>query len=84
MVNYACAFSQSELGKYFEWIIKTVSAELKILPDVFVYFLCLWLFLRNWLFYLCKAVKFSAIFLNSAQREQLSFRSAVLGEFNRE
>ena len=22
MVNYACAFSQSELGKYFEWIIK--------------------------------------------------------------
>ena len=21
MVNYACAFSQSELGKYFEWII---------------------------------------------------------------
>ena len=22
MVNYACAFSQSESGKYFEWIIK--------------------------------------------------------------
>ena len=22
MVNYACAFSQSELGKYFECIIK--------------------------------------------------------------
>ena len=21
MVNYACAFSQSELGKYFEWAI---------------------------------------------------------------
>ena len=21
MVNYACAFSQSELGEYFEWII---------------------------------------------------------------
>ena len=21
MVNYVCAFSQSELGKYFEWII---------------------------------------------------------------
>ena len=21
MVSYACAFSQSELGKYFEWII---------------------------------------------------------------
>ena len=20
MVNYACAYSQSELGKYFEWI----------------------------------------------------------------
>ena len=24
MVNYARAFSQSELGKYFEWIIRTV------------------------------------------------------------
>ena len=24
MVNYARAFSQSELGKYFEWIIKLV------------------------------------------------------------
>ena len=23
MVKYACAFSQLELGKYFEWIIKT-------------------------------------------------------------
>ena len=30
MVNYACAFSQSELGKYFEWtIIKTFSAKRK-------------------------------------------------------
>ena len=25
MVNYACAFSQSELEKYFEWIIITSS-----------------------------------------------------------
>ena len=24
MLNYACAFSQSESGKYFEWIIKKV------------------------------------------------------------
>ena len=24
MVNYACAFSQSESGKYFEWIIIVV------------------------------------------------------------
>ena len=24
MVNYACAFSQSELGKYFEWIISAI------------------------------------------------------------
>ena len=30
MVNYACAFSQSELGEYFEWtIIKTFSAKRK-------------------------------------------------------
>jgi len=25
MVNYVCAFSQSELGKYFEWIIIEVN-----------------------------------------------------------
>ena len=25
MVNYASAFSQSELGKYFEWIIEDVN-----------------------------------------------------------
>ena len=25
MVNYACAFSQSESGKYFEWIITIVT-----------------------------------------------------------
>ena len=25
MVNYACAFSQSELGKCFEWIIIAVN-----------------------------------------------------------
>ena len=25
MVNYACAFSQWELAKYFEWIINTFS-----------------------------------------------------------
>ena len=24
MVNYVCAFSQSELGKYFEWIIMLI------------------------------------------------------------
>ena len=24
MVNYACGFNQSETGKYFEWIIKTI------------------------------------------------------------
>ena len=24
MVNYACAFSQSDLGKYFEWLITDV------------------------------------------------------------
>ena len=30
MVNYACAFSQSELGKYFEWIIKCVKTWIHI------------------------------------------------------
>ena len=30
MVNYACAFSQSELGKYFEWIIKLFNKLSKI------------------------------------------------------
>ena len=27
MVNYACAFGQSEFGKYFEWIINTVARQ---------------------------------------------------------
>ena len=30
MVNYACAFSQSELGKYFEWKIKSVEIKREI------------------------------------------------------
>ena len=30
MVNYACAFSQSELGKHFEWIIKLFNKLSKI------------------------------------------------------
>ena len=28
MVNYACGFNQSETGKYFEWIIITISINL--------------------------------------------------------
>ena len=28
MVNYAFAFSQSELGKYFEWIIMQIELSL--------------------------------------------------------
>ena len=28
MVNYACAFSQSESGKYFEWIINTLQKSI--------------------------------------------------------
>ena len=30
MVNYACAFSQSESGKYFEWIIMYI----KVVPSI--------------------------------------------------
>ena len=30
MVNYACAFSQSKLGKHFEWIIKLFNKLSKI------------------------------------------------------
>ena len=30
MVNYACAFSQPESGKYFEWIININSATFKL------------------------------------------------------
>ena len=29
MVNYACGLNQSETGKYFEWIIKTVIVTIK-------------------------------------------------------
>ena len=31
MVNYACAFSQSELGKYCEWIIKIINVVANII-----------------------------------------------------
>ena len=34
MVNYACAFSQSELGKYFEWIIKLFNKLSKIYKKI--------------------------------------------------
>ena len=27
MVSYACGFNQSEMGKYFEWIVWFVSGE---------------------------------------------------------
>ena len=27
MVNYACAFSQSELGKHFEWTITDITIK---------------------------------------------------------
>ena len=29
MVNYACVFSQSELGKYFEWIITYIILKMQ-------------------------------------------------------
>ena len=31
MVNYACAFSQSELEKYFEWIVKIINVMANII-----------------------------------------------------
>ena len=36
MVNYACAFSQSESGKYFEWILISNNC----LPQLIARFLC--------------------------------------------
>ena len=36
MVNYACAFSQSELGKYFEWIILNLNESSSIV--ILIYF----------------------------------------------
>ena len=48
MVNYACAFSQSELGKYFEWIISLFNALLfllfTVIPAAILYF-----FTKIWL-----------------------------------
>ena len=32
MVNYACAFSQSESGKYFEWIVMNVNIWVNVAP----------------------------------------------------
>ena len=43
MVNYACAFSQSESGKYFEWIIITCISVLHHQGPVHTY-----LFLFEW------------------------------------
>ena len=34
MVNYACAFSQSELGKYFEWIITGVKDPVVVVVNI--------------------------------------------------
>ena len=42
MVNYACAFSQSESGKYFEWII-IIFNSLKQKKLIFNFFVN-----RNW------------------------------------
>ena len=36
MVNCVCAFSQSELGKYFEWIIKTINVMAKIIFEFII------------------------------------------------
>ena len=35
MVKYACAFSQSELGKYFEWIIIIINKRFYSLTEIF-------------------------------------------------
>ena len=36
MVNYACAFSQSELEKYFEWIVKIINAMANIIFEFII------------------------------------------------
>jgi len=36
MVNYACAFSQSESGKYFEWIINVLIERISIHNALFM------------------------------------------------
>ena len=35
MVNYACTFSQSELGKYFEWIIILIIIKSQLLGSIY-------------------------------------------------
>ena len=39
MVNYACAFSQSESGKYFEWIIIIINSRLALAQLTLTFFL---------------------------------------------
>ena len=36
MVNYACAFSQSELEKYFEWIVKIINVMANIIFELVI------------------------------------------------
>ena len=41
MVNYACAFSQSESGKYFEWIIRVFNHHFNVTLNFLKFFLLL-------------------------------------------
>ena len=40
MVKYACAFNQSELGKYFEWIIIIIKSNDANWYNIYVMFYC--------------------------------------------
>ena len=54
MVNYACGFNQSEMGKYFEWIINKLKSPLKSIHvcnmyvHVCMYFTCTQRWQINW------------------------------------
>ena len=53
MVNYACVFSQSESGKYFEWVLKWI-----MLPHE-----CMQIMLIIWLSPLAASLNYSTIWM---------------------
>ena len=72
MVNYACAFSQSELGKYFEWMITLINfftyinntfCGCQVVPFLIINVLLLFLiFLGDGIFKLKKERQWSRVF----------------------
>ena len=76
MVNYACASSQSESGKYFEWILKWI-----MLPHE-----CMQMMLIIWLSPLAASLNYSTVWMwliaKLADSKQAHFKNGILMLFS--